>query len=75
MFIPGVHLVLEKNRAKMSSQQNSTSDTLGVEEVDYRDFTLRTVLTKYRSIFLLFMTMREKQILARAIGIQKENWG
>ena len=22
-----------------------------------------------------FMTMREKEILARAIGIQKENWG
>ena len=22
-----------------------------------------------------FMTMREKQILARAVGIQRENWG
>ena len=30
---------------------------------------------KYRSIFVRFMTMREKQILARAIGIQKENSG
>ena len=29
----------------------------------------------YRSIFLHFMTVREKQILARSIGIQKENWG
>ena len=28
---------------------------------------------KYRSIFALFMTMRGKQILERAIGIQKEN--
>ena len=28
-----------------------------------------------RSIFARFMTMREKQILARAIEIQKENWG
>ena len=24
---------------------------------------------------IYFMTMQEKQILARAIGIQKENWG
>ena len=30
---------------------------------------------KYRSIFVRVMTMREKQILARAIEIQKENWG
>ena len=29
----------------------------------------------YRSIFAQFMTMREKQVLVRAIGIQKENWG
>ena len=29
----------------------------------------------YRSIFAWFMSMREKEILARAIGIQKENWG
>ena len=29
----------------------------------------------YRSIFVRFMTMREKQILLRAFGIQKENWG
>ena len=29
----------------------------------------------YRSIFVWFMTMREKQILVRATGIQKENWG
>ena len=28
-----------------------------------------------RSIFVRFMTMQEKQILARPIGIQKENWG
>ena len=28
---------------------------------------------KYRGIFVQFVTMREKQILARAIGIQKEN--
>ena len=30
---------------------------------------------KYRSIFAQFMTMREKQFLARPIEIQKENWG
>ena len=30
---------------------------------------------KYRAIFALFVTMREKQTLARAIEIQKENWG
>ena len=29
----------------------------------------------YRSIFARFITMWEKQILARAIGTQKENWG
>ena len=29
----------------------------------------------YRGIFAQFITMREKQILARAIGIQKENLG
>ena len=28
-----------------------------------------------KSIFARFMTMREKQILERAIEIQKENWG
>ena len=28
-----------------------------------------------RGIFAQFMTMREKQILARAIEIYKENWG
>ena len=37
---------------------------------------LRTVPTKlYQSIFVRLMTMRKKQILARAIGIQKENCG
>ena len=30
---------------------------------------------QYRGIFAQFMTMREKQILARASGIQKENSG
>ena len=29
----------------------------------------------YRSIFARLITMREKQILARPIEIQKENWG
>ena len=28
----------------------------------------------YRSIFARFMTMREKQILARTMKIQEENW-
>ena len=28
-----------------------------------------------QNIFSLFMTMWKKQILARAIRIQKENWG
>lgn len=31
--------------------------------------------SKFRGIFVYFMTMREKQILATAIGIQKENRG
>ena len=35
---------------------------------------LRTVPTNTEIIFGHFMTMREKQIVARAIGIQKENW-
>ena len=30
---------------------------------------------QYRSIFVRFMTMREKQILGRPIGIQNKNWG
>ena len=38
--------------------------------------TLRAVPTNTEVFFSVrFMTMREKQILARAIGIQKENWG
>ena len=36
---------------------------------------LRTVPTTKEVFFARLMTMREKQILARAIGIQKENWG
>ena len=32
-------------------------------------------LSKYRGPFAQFMTMREKQILARDFEIQKENWG
>ena len=37
--------------------------------------TVPTCTNTDRSIFAQFMTMQEKQILARAIGIQKENWG
>ena len=33
------------------------------------------VRTNTKVILVRFMTIREKQILARAIGIQKENWG
>ena len=36
---------------------------------------LRTLPTKYRGIFAQFIAIREKQILARDIEIQKENWG
>ena len=35
---------------------------------------LRTVPPECRIIFAQIMTMKEKQILARAIGIQKGNW-
>ena len=31
--------------------------------------------SNYKGIFVQFLTMWEKQILARAIWIQKENWG
>ena len=34
-----------------------------------------TCLQIKKSFFTQFMTMQEKQILARAIEIQKENWG
>ena len=40
-----------------------------------KTFILRTVPTNTEECFVQFMTMREKQILARTIGIQKENWG
>ena len=33
----------------------------------------RMVSPKFRAIFAQFTTMQDKQILARAIGIQKEN--
>ena len=39
------------------------------------DYLLKDGAYPYRSIFARPMTMREKRILARAIGIQKENWG
>jgi len=35
---------------------------------------LRTLPTD-AGIFARFMTMQEKQIIARTVGIQKENWG
>ena len=40
----------------------------------YSDF-LWVVLNKYRDIFAWLKTMRRKQNLASALGIQKENWG
>ena len=48
----------------------STSGTTALT----RDFIIKDGAYKYRSIFARFMTMRKKQILARANGIQKENW-
>ena len=36
---------------------------------------LRTVPTNTKIFFGQFMTMRDTQIVARAIGIQKGNWG
>ena len=39
------------------------------------DGDLRTVPTNTEVFFLRSLTMWEKQILARAVGIQKENWG
>ena len=36
---------------------------------------LRMVPTNKEVFLCGFMTMREKQILGRAIEIQKENWG
>ena len=41
----------------------------------YKLMKLRTVPTNKEVFFVRFMTMREKQISARATGIQKENWG
>ena len=41
----------------------------------YKLMKLRTVPTNKKVFFVRFMTMREKQISARATGIQKENWG
>ena len=38
-------------------------------------YFLSMVPTKYPSIFVWFMTMQEKQILARAIGNQKRKLG
>ena len=38
-------------------------------------FVLKTVPTNTEVFFAQFMTVREKQFLARAIGIQRENWG
>ena len=37
--------------------------------------SLKDVDSLCRSIFAQFMTMWEKHILARALGIRKENWG
>ena len=48
----------------------STSGTTALTQ----DFIIKDGAYKYRSIFARFMTMRKKQILARANGIQKENW-
>ena len=40
-----------------------------------RNSLLRLVPSNTEIFFVQFVTMREKQILARAIEIQKENWG
>ena len=37
--------------------------------------SLRMVPTNTEVFFAWFVTMQEKQIVARDIGIQKENWG
>ena len=37
--------------------------------------SVRTVPTNQEHIFVWFMTIRGKQILAMAIGIQKDIWG
>ena len=36
---------------------------------------LRMVPTKKEVFLPCFMTMQGKQVVARAVGIQKENWG
>ena len=51
---------------------NSTTEAIVIKRGF--GFILRTGPTD-TVIFVPFMTMWEKQILARAIGIEKENWG
>ena len=38
-------------------------------------FGIKDGAYQFRNIFARFMTMRKKETLARAIEIQKENWG
>ena len=58
-------IVLFENQAFIPKKDRFSADLLWAN--------LRTVPTN--TIFALVMTMRVQQILARAIGIQKENWG
>ena len=45
------------------------------DTVEYREKWYRTVPTKSKVFLRALLTMREKQILASVIEIQKENWG
>ena len=63
----------------MSSKYLQTSYKKGVQLLlsgakSYFDYC-KDGAYQYRSIFARFMTMREKQILARTIGIQKRKLG
>ena len=53
----------EKKKTKESGE-GALEETLQLKDSAYQ----------YRDIFARFITVRKKQILARAIGIQKENW-
>ena len=43
-------------------------------EMLYVQNTVKDIASKHRSIFAQFFTMQEKEILAKATGIQEKNW-
>ena len=70
-----VHHMVLKNPAETTNKAGRSINSVHQSATVKCLFLFKDGAYLYRSIFAQFMTMQEKQILARAVEIQKENWG